>query len=279
MRRIQLALLVLGSALNACFLNTQGIGSGGAGGTGGESSTSTSGSGGKGGDSSGTTTSTGGTGGVGGASSSTGGSGGTGGGNTVCADGDVQSCYSGLPATKGVGTCKAGQQTCANNAWGPCQGEVLPEAVDVTCDGLDTDCDGVDDSAAGCASFEVSDTCQGVMLLSGGSVIVPAGSSPDNAACFNGTVKWFVNPGDTLYILEDDNASTVKIWGIDPMAVNAKAQANGAKFDHASMLVQYQTGGFTTVGLTQTVVPISGGNEYQLDRTGAALRQSFVFSF
>jgi hypothetical protein len=211
---------------------------------------------------------------------STGGTGGAGGGNIVCNDGDVQSCYSGSVTTKDVGTCKAGQQTCANNEWGQCSGEVLPEAMDATCDGLDSDCDGVNDVDNGCPAFEVaSDTCHGVLLIDSGDNVIALGSSPDDVACYNGSIKWIVNPGDKLYILEDDSETTVTIWNIDPTTVNAKAQANGAKFDHADMLAQYQAGGFNTVGLTQTVVPIPDGNEYQLVRAGSALRQSFLFSF
>ena len=273
-RQLALGLVVvaLGFVNSGCFLDATGYGgsggTGGTGGAGGETGT-TGGSGGSGG----MTTSTGGGG-------STGGNGGAGGGNIVCNDGDVQSCYSGLPATKDVGVCKAGQQACANNAWGPCQGEVLPEAMDVTCDGLDTDCDGVDDMAEGCPAFEVAlDTCHGVLLLDSSDNIITLGSSPDDAACYNGSIKWLVNPGDKLYILEDDSETTVTIWNIDPMTVNAKAQSNGSNFDHASLLAQYQAGGFNAVGLTQTVTPVPDGNEYQLVRAGSALRQSFLFSF
>lgn len=57
-----------------------------------------------------------------------------------CQDGKTQSCYSGPPATQGVGLCKPGLQTCAGGKWGACQGEVVPAAQE-TCDGLDNDCD------------------------------------------------------------------------------------------------------------------------------------------
>ncbi|MCC7197229.1 hypothetical protein IT413_03490, partial [Candidatus Peregrinibacteria bacterium] len=117
------------------------------------------------------------TGGAGG-SNSTGGSGGAGGGDT-CKDGEIQSCYSGLPATKDIGTCKGGQQTCKNNEWGPCEGEVVP-VTDNMCDDLDADCDNDDDVAEGCAAYEVSDTCHGVLLLDANDMIVVDGSSPDN---------------------------------------------------------------------------------------------------
>lgn len=66
-----------------------------------------------------------------------------------CADGDQQDCYSGPPATRGVGECADGTQSCdLNGVWGPCQGEQLP-AIEL-CDGLDNDCaGGIDDGDPG----------------------------------------------------------------------------------------------------------------------------------
>ena len=65
----------------------------------------------------------------------------------TCTDGSTQPCYSGGAATKGVGECKAGTQTCAGGAWGACVGEVLP--ADESCNGKDDDCDGQTDENLG----------------------------------------------------------------------------------------------------------------------------------
>ncbi|MDC0746481.1 MopE-related protein [Polyangium mundeleinium] len=65
----------------------------------------------------------------------------------TCVDGQTQSCYSGGAATKGVGACKDGTQTCAGGTWGPCEGETLPAAE--ACDSLDNDCDGTSDEDLG----------------------------------------------------------------------------------------------------------------------------------
>ena len=114
-------------------------GSGGTGtGTGGGSGTGGTGTGGMG-------TGGMGTGGVGTGGMATGG-GGTGGGG-ACMAGETQACYSGPPATNGVGACKPGTQPCVNGTWGACTGDVTPQAE--TCNGVDDDCNGmVDDGFA-----------------------------------------------------------------------------------------------------------------------------------
>jgi len=47
----------------------------------------------------------------------------------ACAPGATRSCYTGPPGTKGVGICKAGQETCSEKGeWsGSCDDQVLPE--------------------------------------------------------------------------------------------------------------------------------------------------------
>src|SRR5206468_7048986 len=70
----------------------------------------------------------------------------------ACTPGASRSCYSGPSGTAGVGTCRAGTQSCVagtggvGSSWGACSGEVLPGAFG--CDGLDRACDGA--PAAGC---------------------------------------------------------------------------------------------------------------------------------
>jgi len=64
----------------------------------------------------------------------------------------TQSCYSGLPAaTAGVGTCRAGTQTCAFASFGTCAGQIVP-VTDRCGDMLDTDCDTLGDVAEGCVA-------------------------------------------------------------------------------------------------------------------------------
>jgi hypothetical protein len=63
-------------------------------------------------------------------------------GSGGCSPGAVQACYGGPAATKNVGLCTAGKQTCnaAGTSFGPCEGQVLPGAE--LCATLgDDDCD------------------------------------------------------------------------------------------------------------------------------------------
>lgn len=72
---------------------------------------------------------------------------------TRCQPGDFLGCYSGDPATLGVGTCTAGQRTCdPDGVWGACSGGTPPTA-EVCGSGVDEDCDGaVDEDCAVCGN-------------------------------------------------------------------------------------------------------------------------------
>jgi len=64
--------------------------------------------------------------------------------NTGCTDGQTRSCY-GPSGTENVGICKDGTQTCSNNTWGACSGEVTPAPWQPSfcCDPIDHECNGV----------------------------------------------------------------------------------------------------------------------------------------
>lgn len=87
-----------------------------------------------------------------------------------CSIGQRIDCYSGPPATLGVGICRAGAQTCSfTRVFGPCVGEVVPQVERCATPG-DDDCDGTamfsvwegDFYAADAAQLEQLRGCSGV---------------------------------------------------------------------------------------------------------------------
>lgn len=58
-------------------------------------------------------------------------------------EGAQRRCYTGPVETRSIGICRDGVQTCRDQRWGPCEGEILPEAE--VCDGLDRNCNGIVD--------------------------------------------------------------------------------------------------------------------------------------
>lgn len=76
-----------------------------------------------------------------------------GGGPTECTPGATESCYEGAPETNGVGSCSAGARECVpdGSGFGPCLGQVLPDASDDCQTAADEDCDGF--AIASCDGF------------------------------------------------------------------------------------------------------------------------------
>ncbi|MDF1561856.1 MAG: putative metal-binding motif-containing protein [Deltaproteobacteria bacterium] len=121
-------------------------------------------------------------------------------------EGLVQVCYSGPAATRGVGACRDGNETCAAGAWGVCAGEVTP--ILETCNSIDDDCDGSTDEGASDATLWYADSDldgygdagdPGVAACS-----APAGSVGNNQDCNDGMNQ--VNPDGTevCNALDDD---------------------------------------------------------------------------
>ncbi|MEZ4223576.1 MAG: MopE-related protein [Polyangiaceae bacterium] len=128
-----------------------------------------------------------GTGGGGAGTSGTGGISGSGGGTsdagpdapTGCTNGETQACYTGPPATQGIGNCSDGTTTCQNGTWSACVGDILPSTE--TCDTVDNNCNGAVDEGCACTNGE-SRTC-----YSGPQSTTNTGLCKDGTqACVNG---------------------------------------------------------------------------------------------
>ena len=103
-----------------------------------------------------------------------------------CTNGQVQDCYTGAPATQGVGVCKKGSQTCSGGQWGTCSGEVKPSTE--KCNGLDDDCDGaLDEGSPGggqaCNTGKQGVCAAGTTACSSGSTICNQTVQPSPEVC------------------------------------------------------------------------------------------------
>ncbi len=69
----------------------------------------------------------------------------------TCINGDAQSC--GID----TGTCEFGQQTCADGAWGDCEGEVEAQEFDTCIRDNDDNCNGAPNESCECIAFDIRD--------------------------------------------------------------------------------------------------------------------------
>ncbi len=108
----------------------------------------------------------------------------------ACRNGSHQACYSGDPATLDVGECHEGTQTCADGAWGSCDGDVTP--TNDVCDDLDNDCDPA--TADGSSEAWFGDDCD---------------DPGDTDLCATGSYGCSAG----IQTCSDDDASTAEICG------------------------------------------------------------------
>ncbi|MBI4706161.1 MAG: hypothetical protein HY744_34125 [Deltaproteobacteria bacterium] len=103
-----------------------------------------------------------------------------------CEEGSTRSCYTGPAASRGIGMCQDGVQSCAGGTWSAsCEGGVTPAAE--SCDKQDNDCNGVVDDGCPCADGETQacysgpSASAGIGACHGGQQICTGGQWP--AAC------------------------------------------------------------------------------------------------
>jgi hypothetical protein len=133
----------------------------------------------------------------------------------TCQPGTSEACYSGPPGTEGLGNCAPGVRICeaSGTAYGPCQGEVLPEAErcgvpaeDESCDG-EPNCTGAHrwsrrfGESGGAMAYNITVDPVGSVLFSG---------------WFNGTIDFGGGPlastgGDDIFVVKLDPEGS-RLW-------------------------------------------------------------------
>jgi hypothetical protein len=95
----------------------------------------------------------------------------------TCTDGTTRPCYTGLPATRGVGLCADGFQRCVGGRWGvECNGELRPQPE--ACNTIDDDCDGVVDNIPTITCYTGPPGTRGVGICHEGMLRCEGSSTP-----------------------------------------------------------------------------------------------------
>ncbi|HZF50048.1 MAG TPA: hypothetical protein VE093_15420 [Polyangiaceae bacterium] len=163
------------------------------------------------------------------------------GGGTPCEPGEMQACYSGPPATMGVGVCHGGTQTCEADGSKPCSGEVTPQAVENCADEIDLNCDGAPPLI-----------CSGVIQKAyvGGNTGLDAGQAvavdSKGNAIFVGEYVGMMTFGDTPLDVPPGTGANVFVVKLDPTGAVLWAKSFGGD--------GYDIGISVAVGKDDTIV-------------------------
>ena len=190
------------------------------------------------------------------------GGGGMGGGST-CVPDATRSCYTGMPNTTNIGTCKAGIETCLadGSGYGPCEGEVVPVLEDCVTAG-DQDCDGLED---------VDETIECLCTTVGADVACDTGMSgvcaagmgqcaSDGRSVTNCTEVTKASPENCATPVDDDcNGTSAPACTGDPNWTFTHMGMSAAPFDDAIYSVAATPdGGYVIVGVIDGTIGTDG---------------------
>lgn len=209
------------------------------------------------------------TGGAGGTSSTTSsvtGGGGTGGSGECTAE-VKEACYEGPTGTEAVGACKTGQRTCQNDGyWGPCEGQVTPQAEDCWKPGND-ECTG----PVGCADVSWGKLYGDAFSQSSSDVAVDSGGDIVVVGYFTGEIDFgggaMSSPDSDLFVAKFA-ADGQLVWAkafVGPGGVSPQAVATGPSKE---IVVGGQFTGDMTVGATTRTATDQDAFVFKLSAAG-----------
>ena len=123
----------------------------------------------------------------------------------------TQVCYSGLPATRNIGPCHDGTQTCTGTL-GTCVGEVIPAVRESCFDAVDDDCNGV-----------VNNGCPAAITLGGDRLLGIVGGGGGGLHTVHCPTGAFITRVDSWFDDTDAKASGVSIYCATPSLVQGAA--------------------------------------------------------
>lgn len=146
-------------------------------------------------------------------------------------DGETIACYTGASGTVGLGSCRAGEQTCQGGVWTNCKFQTLPSGE--ACNGEDDDCDGdVDEEVSNacglCGEITKEEKCgNGLDDDCNGRVDEGCQCGP-HTACYTGPPKTL----DVGACKEGTRTCTGESWGACKNDVTPTSEKCGDQIDN-----------------------------------------------